>query len=220
MKSQLLYTFVYIIGFIGLLVVCELLYKKSKVSAEYTRKIGHTASTLSTIFFPFIFHSYGYVLSIVIFSFALLYIGKHFMLFKSIESVERKTEGSYLLPLSICSLFLLSQGNNLFFILPILVLGISDSLAGISGTLYKDRTSKIVLFKHEFNKTILGTIVFSISTFIISLIVLNLFHFDSIKLILLSLFITCIAAIIEVISPKGTDNITVPHSVLILLYLL
>jgi dolichol kinase len=220
MKLQLLFSFVYLIGFIGLLAICELLHKKSKLSVEYTRKIGHIASTLSTLFFPVIFHSYGYVMAIGIFSFALLYIGKHFMLFKSIDSVERKTEGSYLLPVSICSIFILSQEKNLFYILPILVLGISDSLAGILGTLYRDRTSKIVLFKHDFNKTILGTIAFSISTFIILLIGLNSFHFDSVKLILLSLFITFITTIIEVISPKGTDNLTVPHSILILLYLL
>lgn len=219
MKFQLFYTFAYIIGFIGLLAVCELLHNKLKIQAEYTRKIGHTGSSLLTLFFPLVFQSYGYVLAIGVFSFALLFIGKYLNYFKSIDSVKRKTGGSYLLPISICSVFLVSQGNKLFFILPILVLSISDSLAGVSGTLFKEKAKKIRLFKHEFNKSIIGTVVFSISAFILSVIVLHMFQFSGVRLIVLSLSISSVSAFIEIISPKGTDNITVPYIILALLYL-
>lgn len=219
MKSQLLFTFAYIIGFSGLLLICEILHRKYNVHAEYTRKIGHSVSTLVTLFFPLIFHSCFYVAVIGIFAFTLLFIGRFFRLFGSIDSVERKTGGSYLLPVSVCLLYFLSCGNNLFFILPVLVLGISDPLACIFGTLLKDKTKNVILFKHEFNKTLIGSLVFFISAFIISVIVLHFYLFSSEKMLLMSFCIACFAAFIEFISPKGTDNITVPQSVFILLYL-
>lgn len=82
------------------------------------------------------------------FSFSLLsrqyilytfFIGKYRNAFKSIDSVKRKTGGSYLLPVSICILFYFSntQSNTLIFVLPLLILGISDPLAGTFGMMYR-----------------------------------------------------------------------------------
>jgi len=154
--------------------------------------------------------------------FFILFIGKRFNIFKSIDSVERKTAGSFLLPISICLLFLFSRenNNNLFFVLPILILGVSDPLASIFGTIYRDRTKKIVLFKKEFDKTYIGSIVFSISSFIISIVVLHLYSFSGRELVLLSISITAVATLIEILSSNGIDNITVPHSVLLILFLI
>ena len=219
MNYQLLYAVTFVLGFIGILGVCEYLHKKKNIPAEFTRKIGHSASALVALSFPFLFTSDVYVIAIGIFCFFLLFGGKLLKVFKSINSVDRKTGGSYLLPISICSLFVFSKGNNLFFILPILVLGISDALAGLFGTIYKDKTRKIVLFKRELDKTFIGTSVFAISTVIISLITLILYSNSIGYILLMSFCITVVATFIEVISPKGTDNITVPYSIFLLLLL-
>ncbi len=219
MNSQLTFTFVYILGFISLIVICELLHKKLNIHSEYTRKLGHSASTLVCLFFPVIFQSYSYVVILGVFSFVLLFSGKYLKLFKSIDSVDRKTEGSYLLPVSICSLFIFSGEDTLLFILPILVLGISDPLAGIFGRIYKAKTKNVILFNHKFEKTLLGSIVFSISAFLISIISLHLFLYNGNKLFLLSLFIAFITTLVEIISPNGSDNITVPYSVSFFLYI-
>jgi len=222
MIYQTLYTLLFLAGFLSLIFLCEFLYKRFNLKAEITRKFAHIISSLFSLIFLFTFQSFWYVIILGISFFLILFIGKHFNIFKSIDSVERKTAGSYLLPISICLLFLFSKenNNNLFFTLPILVLGISDPLASIFGTIYRNRTKKIVLFKKEFDKTYIGSIVFSISTFIISIVVLNLYSFSGRELVLLSIGITAVATLIEILSSNGIDNITVPHTVLLILFLI
>ncbi len=222
MTYQLLYTLAFAIGFLGLIFFSEFLYSKFDIQAEITRKLAHITSTLFSLVFLTTFQSYWYVVILGIIFFLLLYIGKKFNIFKSIFSVRRSTAGSYLLPISICLLFIISKenNNNLLFVLPILTLGISDPLAGIFGTVYKKRTRKIVLLKHEFYKTIIGSSVFLLSSFSMSIVVLAFFAFTGIQLILLSLCIAILATFIELISSNGLDNITVPLSVCLVLYLI
>ncbi len=220
MINQTLFTIAFIVGFLSLIYFCEFIFKKFSLKAEITRKFAHIFSSLISLLFLFTFQSFWYVIILGVAFFFILRIGKHFNTFKSIDSVKRKTAGSYLLPISICLLFIWSRlnHNDLFFILPILILGISDPLASIFGTLYKNRTKKIVLFKYEFDKTYMGSAIFSISTFIISIIVLQSYQFIGSQLILLSLFIAFVSTFVEILSSNGFDNITVPHAVLLILY--
>ena len=221
MKNQIIYTFVFLIIFLSLLFFTEFLYKRFNLQAEITRKFAHIVSTLFSLVFLVFFQSFWYVLLLGFVFFSILFTGKYFNFFKSIESVQRKTAGSYLLPVSIGFLFFFSKlaNQNLYFILPILILGICDPLAGILGTIYKDRTKKIVLFNHVFNKTILGSSVFFISAFIISFLVLKFFSNSTIHLGLLSLGLASVVTIVEVLSSNGLDNITVPQTTLLILYL-
>jgi dolichol kinase len=148
----------------------------------------------------------------------LLYLGKRYNSFNSIDSVERKTSGSFLLPISISILFILSKvgENDLYFVLPILILGISDPLAGMMGNF---SNKKIVFMKKEFDKTYLGSLVFFLSSFIIVIIVLSYYSYEVINLILISILISILATLTEFLSSKGFDNLFVPHVVLLILYI-
>jgi dolichol kinase len=222
MSNQNLFVIIFFVVFLSVILLSEYLYKRFALQPEYTRKIIHVISTLFSLAFLVVFQSYVYVLLLGLTFFLILFIGKHFNVFKSIDTVERKTVGSYLLPISICLLFFLARENNnkLYFILPVLILGISDPLAGIFGTVYKNKTRKIIIFKYQFDKTILGSGVFLISTCIITFIILKLFFYTNIQLYFLSLIIVCGATIVEIISSRGTDNITVPLTVFMILYLM
>lgn len=220
MNSELLYSLFFATGFIGLLAFTEFLYKRYNVPAEITRKIAHIISCLFSLVFLLVFQSYWYVIIVGGFFFLLLFIGKRFNIFKSIYSVKRKTSGSYLLPVSICMLFFISKESNnpLLFILPLLTLGISDPLAAIFGILFQSKTRRIVLLNRAYDKTFLGSSVFFISTFFISILVLPFFSFTGIQLVLWALFLAAFAAFIEIISLNGTDNITVPLAICLVLY--
>ena len=203
---QWLYCFFFLSYYVFIIVFCEWLYKKG-LHPEYTRKVAHTASTLSCLLIPVCFTSHRYVLVLGILSFLILYIGYRKQLFSSIDSVNRKTYGSYLLPISfgfVYCVFILLQ-NKLFFVLPILILGISDPLACVFGKMYK---SKIV----RFNKTAIGSLAFLISTFIISSWVLML-QMDGFQAVGTALGISIITTVVELFSPKGSDNLTIPLSV-------
>jgi len=212
MNLQLLYCFLFFLCFILILVSCEFLHKRG-LQVEYTRKLAHSLSTLLCLSVPVFFSSHCYALLFVIGSFFILYIGNKKQLLNSIYFVNRKTYGAYLLPVSIGITFYISQWlqNNLFFILPIVVLAISDPLACYFGQTYKSKILKS-------GKTVIGTLTFFLSTLIISSFIL--FHQSAgIKMAGIALGISVTTSGVELMSPNGSDNLTIPLSVIVSLML-
>lgn len=208
MDSQLFYCFLYLSCFFLVIIFCEFLHKKG-LPVEYTRKLGHSLPCLSCLFLPFFFSTHWYVLLLVILSFAILYIGNSRHLISSIYSVDRKTYGTYLLPVSIGLTYYISVWwlqNNLFFILSIAVLAISDPLACYFGKTFESKTLKS-------GKTIIGALAFFLSTFFICGIILWS-QLLEIKVIGIALGVSVIVTIVELISLKGSDNLTIPLSVI------
>ena len=132
---------------------------------------------------------------------------------KSIHSVKRKTYGAFLLPVSIGIAYYVSvwQKDNIFFILPVFILAISDPLAYYFGTAYKSKVLKS-------DKTVIGTLIFFLSALIICTTVL-LHQSAGFKSLGIALCISVIVSGIELISPNGSDNLTIPLSVILLLML-
>jgi dolichol kinase len=183
------------------------------VQAEHTRKIAHSLSTLLCLSVPVFFSSHWYALLFVVGSFFILYIGKRKQFLNSIHSVERKTYGAFLLPVSIGIAYYVSvwQQDNTFFILPVIILAISDPLASYFGTTFKSKVIKS-------NKTLIGTLAFFLSTLIICNALL-LHQPADLKMIGITFVISIIVSAIELISPNGSDNLTIPLSVIISLKL-
>jgi Dolichol kinase len=206
MNFQLLYGFLFFLCFVLILVFCEFLYKKG-LQVEHTRKIAHSLSTLLCLSVPFCFTSHWYALLFIIGSFSALYIGHRKQLLNSIHAVDRKTFGAYLLPVSIGIVYYISLllQNNLFFILPVIVLAISDPLACYFGKRYKSKVLKS-------GKTIAGTSAFFLSTLIICSLILCHQSTET-KTIGIALVISVITSGMELISPNGSDNLTIPLSV-------
>lgn len=213
MNQQLLYLLIFIAGYILLLLFCELLNRKAHVPSEYTRKLAHIASTLSTLFFAKAFTDYRYVLILCLAFFIMLLIANMRRMLHSIDGVGRRTGGSYLLALSVGITYCVSvqSGNNMLFTLPVLILAISDPLAGIVGNRIKS--------KRLFNrKTVAGSLSFLISSYTISLIYLNVSYHEHVWMI--SAVVALVATLTELISPRGTDNLTIPLVVVGILMLI
>lgn len=206
--KQILYFCSFCVGYALIILFCELLHKKMKLKSEYTRKLAHVISTLSCLLFPVLFSTHWYVAALGIGCFFILYYSKQNVFFHSIDSVGRKTFGSFLLPLSICMSYYIAlyYTNFTLFTLPIVVLAISDSLACVIGKKWKSR--HLVL-----GKTAMGTFAFFVSTFIICFFILYP-HNRPEKIILLSFCISISATIAELLTPNGMDNITIPVSII------
>ena len=82
-------------------------------------KFAHFTATLSTITFPYLFNDHWYVLVLASIFFIVLFISRHGTQLKSIHDIDRKSAGSYLLPLSIYLTFLISieLDNKFLYIL-------------------------------------------------------------------------------------------------------
>lgn len=222
MINQSALSLIFLVGIGLLLVFNELIYRRLDLKGEITRKFAHFTATLSTITFPYLFDSHWYVLVLATIFFIILFVSRNGSQLKSIHDIDRRSVGSYLLPLSIYLTFLISQliGNKFMYILPMLILAICDPIAGILGINLKNYNHRISILGYKTKKTVLGSGSFLISSFIVSIIALY-FHrevFD-LKTFWLALGIAVISTVAEFASWRGTDNLSVPMSVLLMLLL-
>jgi dolichol kinase len=222
MGNIIVLSFIYLIGIGLLLIFNELVYRRFHPTGEITRKFAHFASVLATVPFPYIFPSHWYILVLALLFAGILFFTRNGKQLKSIHDVKRKSIGSYLLPLSIYIVFLISNltNNKFIYILPMLILAISDPMAAILGINIKAYNGRIKLFGKKLNKTWLGSGAFLVSSFVISLIALY-FHrgiFD-LKAFWLALTIGIVTTLAELISWRGSDNISIPLSAVAVLVL-
>jgi len=223
MGTQIGLTFIFLIAFLLLLTFNELVYRRLGLKGEITRKFAHFTATLSTITFPYLFDDHWYVLFLAVVFFILLFISRHRTYLKSIHDIQRISVGSFLLPVAIYITFLLAYKLNDFFlfILPMLVLAICDPIAGILGINLQQYNHRIRIFKHTFEKTWLGSTAFFISCLIISIIALyfNQGHLN-LNTFMVAVVVAFVSTIAELFSWKGVDNLFIPLSVLIVLFLM
>jgi dolichol kinase len=213
---------IYLIGIGLLLVFNELIYRRLNPSGEITRKFAHFSSVLATVPFPYIFPSHWYILVLALLFAIVLFITQKGKLLQSIHDIERKSIGSYLLPIAIYITFLFSDllDNKFIYILPMLILAISDPMAAILGINVKTYNGRIKIGGRKLYKTWLGTGSFLISSFVISIIALY-FHrgvFDF-KTFWLALMVAVVTMFAELISWKGLDNLSIPLSAVLVLVL-
>ncbi len=222
MVNQLVLAILFLAAFILLLTFNEMVYRRLGLKGEITRKFAHFAATLSTITFPYLFEDHWYVLGLAIFFFVLLFASRNTSILRSIHDIERISAGSYLLPVAIYLTFLVSwlMGDRFLFILPMLVLAVCDPAAGILGINLQQYNRNIRVFNRELQKTWLGSLSFLLSCFIISVIALYFRYMEfDLKIFWLALAIALTGTLAELLSWKGTDNLFIPMTVLLVLAL-
>lgn len=208
--------------FLCLFGIAELLYYKFRLKARDTRKIVHAGTGLLTMLFPVMIKNHWLVLLLCTSFAVILLISLRYDLLRSVHDVDRVSYGSLWYPAAVygCYLFYSSyQHGVLFFYLPVLTMAICDPVAAAVGK--KWPYGKYRPF-HD-NKTIMGSAAFFFSSVVLTMVVYYFFSsrdFHLKNVLPLSLLIGIPATIAEGISPKGSDNITIPLCVAALLPLL
>ncbi len=220
MNQELLFTLLYAVAFTAILLSGEYLHKYKKVKTEFTRKFAHSTAALLSLTFPLVYDSIYYVIGIGLLFFLVLLYSKRYHMLSSINDIARKSHGGVLLPIAIMVAFATAhwQNDQRLFIVPILILGVSDSLAGIFGMTIGKNLPRIRIYKKQLNKTYLGTTVFLISAFVSTFFALNCFDGNFSKTTTIAAL--CVAlgtTIAEVFSGKGFDNLTIPIAALLIL---
>ena len=125
--------------FLLLFGITDVLHIFLKLKSSLTRKIVHVATGLIVLLFPFYFESHLSVLLLCAAFFILLIISILFKFLPSINKVERKTFGSILFPISIYITFYVYsvEGSLLFYVIPMAILAISDTIAELIGSAFK-----------------------------------------------------------------------------------
>lgn len=222
MGNIIILSFIYLVGISLLLIFNELIYRRLSPEGEITRKFAHFSSVLATVPFPYIFPSHWYVLVLAFLFAVVLFVTQKGKILRSIHDVKRKSIGSYLLPIAIYVTFLFSdiRGNKFIYILPMLILAVSDPMAAILGINIKTFNGRIKIFGKKLNKTLLGTGAFLLSSFVICIIALY-FHravFD-LKTFWLASLVAVVTMFAELVSWRGSDNLSIPLSATVVLVL-
>ena len=197
--SNYLYSLIYSIIFLLLLLIIELISRKHNLNRELTRKTAHILSGLFGAAMGLILSSFAFITLTLMFL-LIISLSYFYKFFSSIHDVKRKTYGEIFLPLGILITYLLAPGSPKNFLASILILAISDPLAGLTG---------------DFSK---NNILYRSITFFVATITILLLVFQSEQIIFL-IIVAFILTFIENISSYGTDNITIPITSILLLKL-
>lgn len=219
-NAQILIFAGYLVLFLFIFLIAELLYHSVHVKVEISRKFVHCCSGLLCLTFPVFLNSHWLVLALCSSFIALLCISRPMGFLKSVNEIERKSFGSVLFPISIYCCFLIFGYLNreyLYFYLPILVLAICDPLAALVGKRWPVGKYKVGA---DF-KTAVGSGAFFISSFAIVLfsLVQSGNGVSILRGTFLSLCVAGLATITEALSRNGYDNLTIPISVIVALML-
>jgi phosphatidate cytidylyltransferase len=213
----------YTIIFMAILLFGELLQSVFKLRTEYSRIFSHIMVGLVSLPMLNLFTLHGYIVFLCLQSAGFIFITKKMGLLSSHHNVERNTNGSSFFFLGILAAYIISEikGESSFFILSIAVLSISDPLAALIGLKFKSGQWPILFSELKSSKTYIGTFGFFISTFFILIAGISFFYtIPTWQIITISLVISVLTSLAELVSSKGTDNIMIPFMVSITLALI
>ena len=219
MNGQFLNIFYLAGAYLILFASAEVLYIKFKVKAEFTRKYVHVVTGLLTLLFPPLLQNHWFVLILCGSFFVILIASIRFNFLKSINAVDRDTLGSLFYPIIVYGCFLVFDYFNqyLFYYIPILVMAICDPIAALVGKTWPMGRFKII----GQSKTLSGSAGFLVSSLIVSFILIVSFtDVDIIAALMISFAVAFSTTIIEAVSYKGYDNLTIPAVALGVLLLL
>ncbi len=213
----------YLATFRLLLSFSNWLIHKINIHPESTRKLLHFLMTVLALPYLVIFKSIWEVLMLQSAIFISLYLSVILHSFKSIGSVDRKSWGAPLLPVGIFGSYFIGgfSLNSIVYILPLLILAISDPLAALIGQRYHSWAWFTIIPGFRSNKTYIGSGVFFVSSFIISIVTLSFYQSSmDFSMILTAAIIAALGSLLELICSKGWDNFMIPIGLSLTLFVL
>lgn len=205
-------------GFLLLFASSELMYHKFKVKPEITRKYVHFLTGFITLLFPFMLNNHWFVLLLCSLFAGLLVLSKVFRFLPSINKISRESVGSFLYPALVYFCYFISDlfGSKIYFYIPILILAVADPFAAFFGK--KWPLGQYTVFGHS--KTLVGSTAFFLCSLATVIITFWFNEFIVFKKIPIAFVLALSTTLIEAVSHKGYDNLTIPGTALLILIFL
>jgi phytol kinase len=193
---------------------CEAWRHFAHPPAEWTRKLAHVGAGVITAAFPWMI-AWHWTVLVLAFGFAVIIFGTRKLgWLQSIHGVERRSEGGIYYPVAIYLLFLLAGDRPVFYLISLLVLMVSDSLAALLGSEY----GRNIYTVETDRRSLEGSAVFLLTTFLaVHLPLLLATDVSRAAAVLIAAQIALTVTIFEGISPGGSDNLVVPLATYFLL---
>lgn len=206
-------------GIASLLGLLRIWQKRFSPPPELARKLAHVGIGLVALSLPYLFHSPWPVMILCGLSLTAMVALRLFNPLKQglgsvLHSVARSSGGELYFPISIAILFVLSRGNILLYVIPVLILTFADALAALTGGRYGLTPYQAT----EGEKSMEGSIAFFLVAFLSTHIPLLLVtDVGREKTLLIGLCMGLVAMLLEAIAWRGLDNLFIPLGGFILL---
>jgi dolichol kinase len=196
-----------------LILVTEYLWRNKKIHVETSRKLIHMGTGIIVAFMPF-FITYDMIKLLSIAFLAVIFISYKLHILQSIHAVKRVTIGELLYPIGIGICAFLEPAVWIFTA-AILHLAIADSVASIAGIKWGKRTRYMVV---THGKSLVGSFAFFVASVLILASTIPFVAPASLpQLSLLLGFAPLVLVLTENLSLLGTDDLTIPVAVIVLL---
>lgn len=180
--------------------------------AEVSRKTIHVAIGLYAMALPLLFDTRLPVVILLLIALALmgwlrLPQVRTTGLGKAIHAVERRSLGDIWLALAIGFVFLQSEGEYIFYALPLAIITLSDTAAALTGSAYGRSRFAV----EDGVKSWEGVVAFFMVSVIVAMAMLLLLtDAPRLNVVVLAFAIAAFGAIVEAVSWRGLDNLFVP----------
>lgn len=202
----------------------------AKLDPEIGRKLVHISLGLYCLTFPYVFSAVWEVaatcgLAVIVFLLARGTMRKS--LGGGLHAVQRTSYGELLFAVSVALLFWLKDGHfvslalhhkppvgPVLYMLPILILTLCDAASAVVGSRYGKKKFSV----EEGAKSVEGVIVFAVTAWLLSLIVILLMtDIGRGEAVLLAFITAAFGALLEAASWRGLDNLFIPLGLYFLL---
>lgn len=208
-----------LIGIIAITIYIVLVFVASKFltkkGQEVSRKFVHIMLSNIWLFYLIFIDSLAWAWILPALFVVINSLSYKFKIFKSIERENNDGFGTvyYAVSILLISIFTYKIGKPLLGLPGILVMGYGDGFAAIIGQKIKSKEYKV----GNTTKSVAGSITMFVLSLAICMIVFGILNIEyfAIK----AVAVAAIATILEAVSIKGLDNISVPIVVTILTYL-
>lgn len=197
-----------------LLALAEVWRRRRRPPVEWTRKLVHCGAGLIATLFPYLFASVWTLLALGVGLGLFLRITRRAGLLQSVHGVARRSDGDLYYLTALFLLFPLGRIWPVFYLVSLLVLILSDTLAALLGSAYGRCSYPVETSRRSAE----GSAVFFMATFLcVHLPLLLLSPLDRLTGVLIALQIALLVTSFEAISLRGSDNLIVPAATFYLL---
>lgn len=192
----------------------ELLRRHGIIHNELTRKFVHIAHALVVVGWVYTANNYWVIAIAEMIFLTVVVVSRQKGSMAALRAVDRNTYGELLFPVGVVALCLISPTQAIFTVC-MLQLGFSDALAAVVGKRLK--SYKYLVF--GCSKSIAGTAAFFVSALVIFGSYQITYGTGNVLSVPTLVTASIILAMIENLSPYGTDNVTIPVTAYMLLAL-
>ncbi len=192
-----------------LITTAEIVRRLLNGGTEFTRKFVHVIVGILMVCAPYLFTSGVPVMMISVMMVAVTFFSIRFDFLKSLHATGRTSYGTMYHPLAFLILVILFWDSSPTILsISILILAVPDALAAMAGQYVR---SPHYLKVGDDKKTAEGTVTMFVSTLVCIILSTSFFGIETgMPILTVAIMISLFAAGWELISFKGSDNLTVP----------